>query len=329
MTGSDVLAGATRIAAAALMALACASPGAGQTPVPVVPPGSQQVFIRPAEIDETLEVTGETIAAKQIETRMAIDVRVNGQGPFRFFVDSGADRSVIGAGLAARLRLPVGERVRLHSMGTPREIDTVMLESLRIGTNTISDLSAPVLREEHLGAQGLIGIDALAGQRMTMDFESKSITVQDTARPDPAAGSSDEVVVTARRRKGQLILTQARAGSLPLSAVIDSGAAVTIGNAALRQRLLTRGRRVTQAIEMIAVTGERITADLIVVPELRIGGVIMNNLPIAFADVAPFGLFGLARTPAVLLGTDVMQGFRRVSLDFRNRKVRFVLRRTR
>ena len=37
-------------------------------------------------------------------------------------------------------------------------------------------------------------------------------------------------------------------------------------------------------------------------------------------------LFGLSRTPAVLLGNDVLESFRRVTLDFRRRKVRFVLR---
>jgi hypothetical protein len=47
----------------------------------------------------------------------------------------------------------------------------------------------------------------------------------------------------------------------------------------------------------------------------------------AFADVPPFKLFGLANEPALLLGTDLLESFRRVSLDFRGRKVRFQLRR--
>jgi hypothetical protein len=50
-------------------------------------------------------------------------------------------------------------------------------------------------------------------------------------------------------------------------------------------------------------------------------------LPIAFADVPPFRVFGLSDQPALLLGTDVLGAFRRVSLDFAARKVRFQLRR--
>jgi hypothetical protein len=38
-------------------------------------------------------------------------------------------------------------------------------------------------------------------------------------------------------------------------------------------------------------------------------------------------MFGLADEPALLLGTDLLENFRRISLDFRARKVRFQLRR--
>ena len=69
------------------------------------------------------------------------------------------------------------------------------------------------------------------------------------------------------------------------------------------------------------------TADLIVLPELAIGGIRLKDVPVAFDDAPPFALFGLAQQPAILLGTDLLRSFRRVSLDFRARKVRFSLRR--
>jgi predicted aspartyl protease len=298
--------------------------GSAQTPVPAAPVNDPESFIRPATIDDKLEVTGEDLAARRIETRMAIDVLVNGRGPFRFVVDSGADRSVIGTTLAGRLALPPGEPVMMHSMGTPRRTETVAIESLRIGANEMTDIAAPALPEQFLGAQGLVGIDALAGQRLTLDFERKLITLQDTRTPEPVTSRLDEVVVTARRRKGQLILTQASAGSVNLAAVIDTGAEITIGNSVLRQRVVARKLPIS-TIKMVAVTGEDVPADLVILPEVKIGGIMMYNLPVAFADVAPFKLFGLSNQPAVLLGTDVMQSFRRVSLDFKNRKIRFVL----
>src|SRR5690349_2991941 len=60
--------------------------------------------------------------------------------------------------------------------------------------------------------------------------------------------------------------------------------------------------------------------------ELQLGSVVFRDVPMAFADVPPFKMFGLSEEPALLLGTDLLETFRRISLDFRARKVRFQLR---
>ena len=45
----------------------------------------------------------------------------------------------------------------------------------------------------------------------------------------------------------------------------------------------------------ILFTGESIIADLIRVPELRIGSILFRDVTIAFVDVPPFKLFGLEK----------------------------------
>ena len=45
----------------------------------------------------------------------------------------------------------------------------------------------------------------------------------------------------------------------------------------------------------------------------------LQNVPMAFADIPPFAVFGLDEEPALLLGTDLMETFRKVSLDFDKR----------
>jgi hypothetical protein len=312
----------------ALLAFAAFCPLAAiaetSTPVQPADPSSEQVFIKPATIDNALEVTGDPVAAREVNTRMQVGVLINGKGPYRFFVDSGADRSVIGQALAIRLGLPAGPTVILHSTGSAREASTVHIDSLSVGTSLIHDIAAPALPERFLGGDGMLGIDALIDQRLTIDFDKKTVVVQDTHRPEASAGPED-VIITARRRKGQLILTQATAG-FPLAAVIDTGTEITVGNSALRARLLRRRQAPVMTTELISVTGDVIPADLLPVPEIRIGDLILHNVLIAFSDVPPFKLFGLDQEPAILLGTDILSGFRRVSLDFRRRKVRFTLR---
>ncbi|MEI6487147.1 MAG: aspartyl protease family protein [Sphingomonadales bacterium] len=302
-----------------LLAAATAS-----TPPPATAPPP---LIAPATIDNSLEIKGEALAAEQLKKRLFIDVKINGAGPHRFLVDSGADRSVVGDVLAAQLNLPAGNPVRVQSMAGIREVATVEVSALTLGTSEIGPLVAPSLSSRNIGADGLIGIDALADQRLLLDFVKRTVTVQDSRTAPSPGGDGQEIVVTARRRKGQLIITQASIRDRQVSAVLDTGSEITLGNRALRERLFgTRRPDAMVDIELLSVTGQVLKAEAIIVDNVRIGGLTLNNVVIAFADAPPFALFGLADRPAVFLGSDVLAAFRRVALDFGNKKVRFTLR---
>ncbi len=292
------------------------------------PPRPPAIPLSEATLDDGLEIAGTSIDGEQVETRMAVDVRIGGTGPYRFVVDSGADRTAIGERLAARLRLRAGRPVTLHGMAGSSRRATALIDRLDVGGSIVTDIAAPVLAERDLGASGLLGIDALRGQRLMLDFEAEAITIEDARRP--VRSRPDEIVVTARRRGGQLILTQARASGVGIRAVVDTGSQVTIGNLALRDALFRRRKPpVFTTTTLLSVTGDSMTIAMAIVPELQIGGITMREVPVAFADLAPFALFGLADKPAMMLGTDLMANFRRVSLDFAAKKVRFQLRRCR
>jgi len=293
-------------------------------PRPAPPGPSTMPPLPPAIIDDTLAIGGEDVKARRVETRLTVEVRINGHGPYQFLVDSGADTSVIGRRIAHDLQLPLGTPVILNGMTERSIVDRVKVDSLNLGPSTVEDLQLPVLSEGDVGGQGMIGIDALVRQRIMMDFEKRLIKVEDATRPPKAL--PDEIVIIARRSRGQLILTQVRAGGLSLDAVVDTGAEMTIGNPILRERLVRRHQKIDK-VKAIGVTGKEIELEVAVMPELQIGGIVIRNLPIAFADLPPFHLFGIADEPALFLGTDVLNAFRKVSLDFRARKVRFQLKR--
>lgn len=318
----------TLVMALFLAAVANITPSSAQAPkiskpIPVTP--TPMAPLPPAVIDNTLAIGGEDIAARRDNTRMTVEVRVNGRGPYRFLVDSGADTSVVGLRLVRDLQLPIGTPAILHGTTASARVDRVLVDGLQLGAATIHNLELPALREEDLGGAGMIGIDALVEQRLMMDFEKRIIKAEDARQP--ARMLDGEIVVTARRRRGQLILTQIRAAGLPVEAVIDTGSEITIGNVALRDKLLRKKRGRFTTASVTGVTGVTIDVQLAVIDELRVGTVILRNVPIAFADVPPFTVFGMANEPALLLGTDLLAIFRRVSLDFRARKVRFQLRR--
>lgn len=316
------------------LAVACSAPigSAGAVaqaprisrPRPAPPGPSTMPPLPPADIDNKLSIGGDDVNARKVETRMTVDVQVNGRGPYHFVVDSGADTSAVGLRVARDLQLPLGTPVILNGMTDRNVVDRVKVATLTLGPSTIGQLEVPALREEDLGGDGMIGIDALVKQRLMMDFESRVIKVEDAFKP--VQHFTDEIVITARLKHGQLILTQVRADRFPLDAVVDTGSEITVGNLALRDRLLSRNINKSWTVSTTGVTGKTIDLQLGLIRELRVGSITLRDVPIAFADVPPFKIFGLSDEPALLLGTDILQAFRRVSLDFQARKVRFQLR---
>ena len=294
-------------------------------PRPAPPLRSPLPPLPPAAIDGTLAIDGDDINARKVETRLSVEVRVNGRGPYQFLVDSGADTSVVGLRIARDLQLPLGTPAVLNSMTSRNIVDRVKVAELTLGPSTITNLELPALREQDVGGQGMIGIDALVRQRLLMDFEKRLIKVEDASKPPkPLPG---EIVVTARRQRGQLILTKVRAGGVSLDAVVDTGTQVSIGNLALRDKLIRRNRGKFWKVAATGVTGHTVDLQLAIIPELQLGPITLSNVPVAFANVPPFDVFGLSDGPALMLGTDILETFRRVSLDFRARKVRFQLKR--
>ena len=306
-------------------AQAAAEPPKIRKPQPAPDTPSNVPPLPPAYFDPTLDVGGEDVKARKVETRLTVAVLVNRRGPYNFIVDSGADTSVVGLRIARGLELPLGTPAVLHAMTSRNIVDRVRVDELTLGPSTIRNLQLPALRESDLGGDGMIGIDALVQQRLMMDFERRLIKVEDARIPEKIRPG--DIVVVARRRRGQLILTHVRAAGLALDAVIDTGTEITIGNLALRDKLIRKNREKFVSIPVTGVTGETANLQIAKIAELQIGPITIRDVPMAFADVPPFKLFGLSNEPALLLGTDILETFRRVSLDFRARKVRFQLKR--
>lgn len=313
-------------AAAASFGLGGAAAEAPKISKPRPAPADRPMVVQPlppANFDNQLQIGGDDVKARASSTRLSVHVLVNGTGPYRFLVDSGADTSVVGLKIARDLQLPLGSPAILNSTTARQLVDRVRVDQLTLGPTTVRNLQLPALRETDVGGQGLIGIDAMVQQRLMLDFENKVIRVEDArtpVRPEPG-----EIVVTAKRQRGQLILTQVRAGGIALDAIIDTGSEVSIGNSALRQKLVRRNQEFWM-VPATGVTGVTVQVEMTIVRELVLGPVTLYDVPVAFADVPPFKLFGVANEPALLLGTDMLSTFRKVSLDFRARKVRFQLR---
>ena len=253
--------------------------------------------------------------------RLTVPVRIGKDGPYDFLIDTGAERTVLARGLAERLGLVPNGRATLIGVAGSLAVDLVDVAEVRLGSRSFYDLSAPLLEGSHIGADGIIGLDGLRNQRVLIDFKRNLIAVDDAKELGGNRGF--EIVVRARLRGDQLIMTNALVDGIKTDVVIDTGAQSTIGNRAL-QRALAK-RRAPERTSLTSVTGQVIAADLVFARRVTIGNLDFSELAIVFADSPPFERLNLSEKPALLLGMGQLRAFQRVAIDFQERKILFDL----
>ena len=275
------------------------------------------------EIDKTTQT--EDIRFKNAhDDRMTVAVKVSGAGPYQFLVDTGADRTAVSSDLVARLNLQSGTHAELHSVTGVSTVTTAKVPSIEL-TRAARPVEAAVLESANMGADGILGADMLRSQRVQFDFETRTMSIVPSASPD-FRYEPGTIVVEAHRKNGRLVVVDAVADGQPLTVVLDTGSQVTIGNNALRQRL--RGKGLIdglQKVELQSVTGATMTGDYMFVKDLTIGGLGLGNLAVVFSEAHTFHQLGLDKKPAILLGMNALRAFKKVSIDFANRKFRVLL----
>ena len=269
----------------------------------------------------------EIAIAEDPHTRMTVSVSLDGSGPYDFLVDTGADRSAVSRQIASHLQLLKGRQARLHSVTGAAFVETAKVSRLQVSNQIAPSIEVALLDKGAMGADGIIGIDALRSQRVMFDFRAGTMTIA-PSRVRPALQNHDPntIVVTGRLREGRLLLTKAKSGGRRIQVVVDTGSEMTIGNQALRDRLTARGQlRPVGQVDLQSVTGGKIPGEIMALKKLEIGGVVLQDLLVVFADAHSFKQLDLDDRPALLLGMNAMRAFDKVSIDFANRTLRLLM----
>lgn len=261
-------------------------------------------------------------------TRMATATQVNGRSGLSFVLDTGAGRTAIAEDVALALGLPAGPQILVHGITSAAVTPTVDIARLGFGGRRFNDLQAGVYPRDLLGADGLLGLDVLAGFEVEFDMTGRSIHLRpsghgavylDTRGAGRASRLSDATCGRTRTgRFGQLILLNARAAGIPVECFVDSGAQYSIGNLALREAVVAReGEPVPRPpVQVFGVTGQNRLAERGDVSQLEINSHRLGPTPMLFADLHVFEALDMTRKPALLLGADILSRFQSVSLDF-------------
>lgn len=257
--------------------------------------------------------------------RVMTNVMVNGKGPFRFVIDTGASRSTLAPHLAKALGLTqsVGRNVMLNGVTGAAEVPTVAVNSIRIGELEFANQDLPVIFTSIMGnADGILGVAGFEDQRIDVDFKRDRVSVLPSSGRRPHFSM---VTARAHRNENGLMIVDVRVGRrIKAKAVIDTGAERTLGNLVLQDALNLRRKRKPDAITAAVVHGatpDIADGEVQTIKEASIGDMTLTNLEVIFSDFHVFRLWGLDQEPALLIGMDMLGVLERLVIDYRRNEV--------
>ena len=276
------------------------------------------------QADETAEQGPEFATPTRLDRvgRVVAPVFVNGRGPFRFVLDTGANRSVISADTAATLGLVPHpeEQAHVHGVTGSASLPVVDVASLAVGDQLFENQRMPVLASPvFAGVDGILGIDCLQEARIEIDFERDRVTIR---RSGGRRAPDGFLVVPATLQHGGLLLVDGRVGRVPVKAILDTGAERSIGNEALRRALVLAARRPGESVSstVIGATPQVAQGVSFETPDVEIGGARLMNLVVTFGDLHVFGVWSLLEEPALLIGMDLLGTVPRFVVDYPRRE---------
>jgi hypothetical protein len=257
--------------------------------------------------------------------RVVLPVRINGQGPFRFIVDTGASRSTISADLARTLGLePQTESpINLDGITGAALVSYVWISRMQAGDLVVEGTRMPVVQASVMaGADGILGAAGIEGKSLVIDFRRNQVAI--ASHVDSGARAQAIRIHGARASDGLLIVNTTVAG-IPVVAVLDTGSERTLGNAALRDALKARRHSgqgfVAQLTSVYGATSAVETGEIQSAPDIVLDSLRITNLSVVFGDFHIFKIWGMQAVPAMILGMDVLGTVAKLSLDFKNQYV--------
>jgi hypothetical protein len=308
--------GASSLAMASILAKA-------QTASP--PFGSVESAITAAPERDATPINASTDAANHL----MVDVRINGNGPYHFVVDTGADRTILASEVAVELGLSHGEEVMLKGVVRAVLTETVSIRTMTFGSITKRHLVVPTLSRSLLDADGYLGLDFLDGHRVTFDFQNHKLQVSEPrARISADWLRENEARIRASGSSGHLQALDCMVDGIPATAFIDSGAEVSAANEPLLAALARRNPSFggMGSIHLVDITGGKILGKVAMVKKIRLTAALtFTDCPLVIADFLVFDVWGLRQRPALLIGMNLLRQFARVSIDYGLQELRFDL----
>jgi len=126
---------------------------------------------------------GVTVPMQDMEGRPVVELKINGKGPYRFILDTGAVTTVVSDELSRQLSLTPPAGVQVASAGGGPAPAIVLIHDVRIGDAVLEDMIAAVmplggLLKGENPPRGVLSAACLPGYLLTYDYPGKRIMIR-------------------------------------------------------------------------------------------------------------------------------------------------------
>jgi predicted aspartyl protease len=286
---------------------------AAQTPAP--DEELQEVVVTAPEARYVAPTTRDRIG------RVWVPVMLDGKGPFRLVLDTGAQHSAVTPATAERIGIPLDRfpPVLVHGVTGSSVEPAIRVETLQVGDLLLEPATMPVVPDVFGGADGLLGTEGMRDQRIFMDFRHDIISIRHSKNRVAPDGYS---TVRFLEDDLHLLVVKAEVGNVSVRAIFDTGAQATVGNLALQAALRKSLRSETDTEDRVqGATGEWQTGTGTMLRRIRLGSLSVQNAHVTFADLHIFKRWGFADQPALVIGMDVIGLVDELVIDYRRQEL--------
>jgi predicted aspartyl protease len=250
--------------------------------------------------------------------RVWAPVYINGQGPFRLVLDTGATGSAVIQSVAARIGAPVAPgTIRLIGATGSSLVSAVRVDSIEVGDLLLGNRNLAIVEDVFGGAEGVLGADGFSDKRIVIDFKNDQISIRRSSAARMPAGFTR---VPVKLRDGHLLMFDVKLAGVRTKAMLDTGAQATVGNASLREALARRARRGVSG-NIIGVTLDVQEGETFDTPPVTIAGVTIHGMRVTFADIHIFDRWNLTDEPALLIGMDIIGLLEQLVIDYKRKEL--------
>ncbi|HEY6451011.1 MAG TPA: aspartyl protease family protein [Steroidobacteraceae bacterium] len=257
--------------------------------------------------------------------RIWAPVLINGQGPFRLVLDTGASHSGVNAQVAQALGIPPDQSapVMLQGVTGSAVVPTIRVDSLTVGDLTLRPVILPIIKDALGGADGILGTEGMTDKRIYIDFKHDLITIN---RSHNDSGDRDFVTIPVMRSPQGLLMFKAYVGGIRVKAILDTGAQCTIGNWAMRDALLRRHKSQPQIEQVIGVTNDEQDGESYTTPPIEFDTIRIMGAQVTYGDMHIFEHWKLTKEPVLLIGMDAIGLLDTVIIDYRRHELQIRMR---